>query len=424
MKRGLDGGKTQSPLTNGVRRPIQPHVLIFGFLCLLYLLPLWLVSLGSYDKGGVLGVGRDAHGVMTEIVVIYALGFASFWLGSWSVPRICWLLGARAVKRLGVANVHIQKSDLVLLIMLAVGFSLAKMLLIREGVYANYAFDTGNMDTPVWTASMFLSESLVLASLLALFSGRRHGILLFALLSVLNGVNLLHGTRNFFVIAILATAIYAYLRTRASLLKMGLYGAVLFFGAVSLAYAVFVSRSHVVGAEFSLLDILSPITYESVFSQMSLISLLNHPLSFDAMGSPLHLPKDVFLFSIPRALVGNKGELVWINQFGYLSPLGAFSGFATGLLYFGYLFPLFYYLLGVVAGMLYRLADNSYGAVLYLYFTCDFLYRIIRDGYVIPSKMLINSIEELLFLALFRSLVSAVQHVRFHRSVGPVLDAN
>jgi len=394
--------KKDSP--RAVRRLIPPHILIFFFLQLLYFIPLWLVSSSSYDKGGVLAVGVDAHVVIGEIAMVYLVGFTAFLLGSLSAPRLCWLLGARWTSNTSVVQVRLCRFDFALLALLLAAFLISKLLLVREGVYSNYAFDTGNMDSSIWTASMFLSEALVLASIIMLFSDSPNNIRSFLLLSSVNGINLLHGTRNFFVVAVLAMALYIYVRTNTPLMKVALCGAAAFLGSASLAYAVFVSRSHVIDAGFSLLDILSPITFESLFSQMSLVTLLNHPVLISPFGSPLRLIQDITLFSVPRIFLANKGTALWIGQFGYLSPMGAFNGFAAGILYFGYLFPLFYYFAGLIAGILYRESKTQYGAIVYLYFTCDFLYRIVRDGYIIPLKMLINIVEILLLLALARSL--------------------
>lgn len=403
---------------NSVHRLIQPHILLFFFICLLYFMPLWLVSISTYAKGGVITVGEDANRVIGKISIIYMLGFFSFCLGSWSVPKLCWLLGARSTKRIDVAKCSLYISDFILLSALIAAFILSKLLLIPAGVYANYAFDAGTMDSPVWTASMLLSDAMILASIIVLFSKKRHNILLFFLIAGVNGINLLHGTRNFFVITIFVAFIYIYIRTHISIIRLSVYGALAFLSAASLGYVVYLNRSHITGAGFALLDIFSPIVFESVFSQMSLVSLLNHPILIPMIGNPIHLIKDIVVFTTPRILFESKSESVWLNQFGYLSPLGAFNGFAAGLLYFGYLFPLFYYLIGLTAGFLYRWSTNQYGAILYFYFTSDFLYRIARDGYTIPFKMVFNTMEMILAIILFRILVNiTAQRIQLNRSM-------
>ena len=403
MKAGRSTGRESGENQPRVPRGLPPHVIVFGILCLLYFVPLWLVSNSSFEQGGILAVGIDAHRVMTQIVCIYVLGFVFLFLGSWSVPKLCWLLGAKSSKRLEIAPLRLYRSDGYLLAVLAGSFVLSKLLLIPLGVYSAYFFDSGAGGSPVWTASMFLSDVMALASFLALFSGHRHNLLLFLSITALNGINLLHGTRNFFVIAVLAFATYAYVRSKASITKMAIYSVAGSAGALLLAYAVFISRSHVSDAGFSPLDIVSPLTFESVFSQMSLVTLLNRPLLIPGVPQPFHLLTDVVFFTLPRFLVADKESGLWIAQYGFLSPLGAFNGFAAGLLYFGYFFPLFYYLVGVVLGLLHRWATNGYAAILYLYVTCDLLYRICRDGYYIPGKMFLNTAGILAVVAVVRT---------------------
>ncbi len=401
-------------VTEAPSRSVSPHVAVFSALSLLYFLPLWSISLGSYDKGGVLPIGLDAHLVMGKIFLVYLAGLVSFVAGSWATPRICWLLGARIEKSVPLAWIKTSPVDGISFTILALAFLASKILLIPAGVYASYAFDSGGMESSVWTASMFLSDALILASIIVLFSRRKKRILLFILVSALNGVNLLHGTRNFFVITLLTTAVYGFTRSKISLRRLAFYGLVTFSLAMLLGYAVFVLRSHVEGAGFALLDVLSPIIYESVFSQISLVSLLSHPILFDSNGGVLHLIQDVIFFVTPRALLPDKGSALWISQFGYLSPLGAFNGFASGLLYFGYLFPCFYFCVGMVAGLLHRWASNQYGAILYIYFTCDFLFRIVRDGYVIPIKILINTVQMVFLLVIARLAARTfADHVSF-----------
>jgi len=39
--------------------------------------------------------------------------------------------------------------------------------------------------------------------------------------------------------------------------------------------------------------------------------------------------------------------------------------------------------------------------MIYVYFVCDFLFRIMRDGYLIPIKMIINTIVILVFVQVY-----------------------
>ena len=51
--------------------------------------------------------------------------------------------------------------------------------------------------------------------------------------------------------------------------------------------------------------------------------------------------------------------MMFMDRFADLSPLGAFSGYAQGLLYFGLAFPVFYFVLGSIAAWLFRRAKDS-----------------------------------------------------------------
>ena len=123
-------------------------------------------------------------------------------------------------------------------------------------------------------------------------------------------------------------------------------------------------------------------------------------------GSPLHFFLDALYFSTPRFLLPGKDELLFTDQFTDLSPLGAFSGYAQGLIYFGIFFPFFYFALGMISGWLQRRARHSqFWSVIYVYFICDFLFRIMRDGYAIPIKMVLNTLVIMLVVGcLQRSL--------------------
>jgi hypothetical protein len=384
------GGAASSNRANG--RRIAPHDLLFPLYAALYFFPLWLVGTSGFGAGMLGQTGADANTLMGRIAALYAVGTISFLLGSGSTSIVAWMLGGSRAGTDRLALVRIHQVDRILLVFLICAFSASKVLLVPLGVYSKYAFDTNMMDSPIWTASMFFSEMLVFASLLALFSGLRHNVLVFCGLSLLSGINLLHGTRNFFVTAMIAAVLYGYQRKRLSLPKMAAYGAGGFFVAVFLAYLVYLNRQHAQFSDFSLVSILSPITYESVFSQISLVNVLAQPSKFDGLGHPLQFLGDILIFASPRALIGDKDGLLWAHQFAPLSPLGGFSGFAIGLLYFGYLLPVAYFLLGLAAGMLRRLSNTSAGAAMYVYFCCDFLYRIQRDGYVIPAKMCLDTV--------------------------------
>jgi hypothetical protein len=267
---------------------------------------------------------------------------------------------------------------------------MSKYFLIPLGVYSDYAFDTENMTSSIWSFSMFCSESLLLFSIIVLFSSARRNVTWFLMLSAVNGINLLHGTRIFFMIAGIAFCFYLYASGKLTF-KLVIIGLVC---SLVVGYAVFLSRSHIESDEqtYSLARLISPVMFESIFSQLSLIETVRHPELWNVWGATHHFFLDALYLTVPRFLSPDKDKLLYINRFADLSPLGAFSGYAQGLIYFGIFFPCFYFLQGAIAGWLYRHAKGSqFWSMIYIYFVCDFLFRIMRDGYIIPVKMLVDS---------------------------------
>jgi hypothetical protein len=288
--------------------------------------------------------------------------------------------------------------------MLIVAFLVLKVALIPVGVYHDYAFGSGAMESAVWTTSMFTSEAMLLIGVLVLFSEAKHNVAFFLLLSSINGINLLHGTRVFFIISVMVGITYAYIRGRLPIWRILVFGPLAFSGVLFASYVIFLIRSSVspTGA-FTMTRILSPVVYEIVFSQLSLLGLVANGSKWSALGHIFNYFGDVFIFTVPRFLLPGKGELIFHNHYADLAPMGAFNGYADGLIYFGLLFPVFYFALGLMASWLYRRSRrSSWWFVLYVYFSADFLFRIMRDGFMIPSKMLINTLEIVCVMIVWR----------------------
>ncbi len=370
--------------------PIAPHSLVFLLLNLVYFVPLLGVALFNYSEGGTSAAAALDLDVMKKITYIYLLGTLAFVCGSRLAPFAS-SLNARLITRKVLRSFHLTKRFRVLCFATIGLFVLSKVLLRGIGVYSEYAFDTESMIGGVWSFSMFCSESLLLLSIVVLFSTVRHNVLWFAILTAINGINLLHGTRIFFVIAGITFCFYLYMRDRFSF-KIAVAA---FAGSLLVGYLVFLSRSQLeLGDQtWSFAHLISPLMFEGIFSQLSLVEAVRHPEMWMLSGSPHHFFLDAVYFATPRVLLADKDQLLFMDHFTDLSPLGAFSGYAQGLLYFGILFPAFYFLLGVCAGWLQRHARHSeFWSVIYVYFVCDFLFRIMRDGYVIPIKMLLNAL--------------------------------
>jgi hypothetical protein len=393
--------------------PIAPHILLFWIYNLIYYVPLLVIYIWGYSEGNaVKEIALDPHS-LSAITILYVEGLIAFSLGSFlaSTFQSRFLNAQRNWS--STVQPHLGTAEKLTVLLVAAMFICAKAALVPLGVYNIYAFYTGEMLSGIWSFSMFCAECVLLMSILVLFSGTRYNKSLFLMLSLLNGINLLHGTRIIFIVNVMVIVMYAYLRGSLTLRKMLIFGPILFAAVLGMTYAVFLSRSGAFGNELSIARVLSPIVYESLFSQLSLRNVVNTP---DIMNSTGALPDffvDVITFITPRFLLPDKDNLLYLSRFNELSPLGAFNGYATGLIYFGVFWPIFYLVLGGLASWLYRQArTNAYWLIFYVYFTADALFRFMRDGYTIPIKIIVNIIELIVLLVMFNALFKGLSKAR------------
>lgn len=396
----------------GTRRSIRrlpPHVALFLLYNAAYLLPLVAVFVWGYSEGGAGETARVDISTMGLICGVYVLGSVAFTCGAGSFTALQHMrLGTQ---RPWAAPLYtLTLADRLALVGLVGLFVLTKVALVPLGVYQRYAFDTGEMSGGVWSFSMFCSEAMILAAVLVLFSSSKWNVRGFLLLSAINGVNLLHGSRVFFVITVMAAVLYAYVRGHLTLRRVFIYGPLALLALLTLGYFVFLSRTGAsLEGAFSAAQLASPLVYESVFSQQSLMTLIGSPDTWDRWGHFGQFLQDIVLNTSPRLLVPEKDELVYFNEYAYLTPLGGFNGYGAGLIYFGLFFPVMYFALGAIGSWLQAKArDSSWWLVLYGYFCASTLFRIMRDGYLIPIKMLINAVQILLILTLLRALFRGV----------------
>lgn len=391
-----------------------PHLLLFGFYNVLYFVPLFLLFLWDYTSSQTASsLAIDARTALA-ICAVYLSGTVGFFLGTLPLK----LLGSRdrggAGRRWHTLLPPVRLADKLVILLLVIVFLISKVALIPLGVYHEYAFSSGEMTGGLWSFSTFCSETMVLFGIVVLFSGIRRNVLTFLVIAALNGINLLHGTRIFFIVTVLSGVLYACLRGHITLRRALVYGPLAALAVVTLAYVVSLSRNGLsVQEAFSAASLLRPVIDESLLSQLSLVSLLRSPAMWDATGHPLELLADIIVNTTPRILLPDKDDLVYFAQFSYLSPLGGINGYADGLIYFGLFFPFCYFVLGFVASWLYGKAQTGrWWLILYVYFTADFLFRIMRDGYVIPMKMLLNTLEWVAVFMMARALIRAIARKR------------
>lgn len=404
-----DQKRSKLPGTSLATLPLSPHVLFFLGYNALYLVPLLLVFFLGYEQGGVEDIMGISSATMRGICLTYLAGMAAFVGGAYSPAFFSWSIKGSSRPAPQPCWPQIGIAEKIAIAILCCIFVASKISLVPLGVYQTYAFDTDSMTGGLWTYSMFCSEAMVLAGIVVLFTRGRNNLRNFFIISVLNGINLLHGTRIFFISTVMVLVLYGYVRGRVTLKRAMFYGPLAFALVLLLAYIVFLSRSHVdTAGAFSAPALVSPVVYESVLSQMSLIGVLGPTPVWDTFGHPLRFLLDIFLFTVPRPLLPDKESFLYIGRFYYLSPFGAFNGYAQGLIYFGFLFPFFYFLMGLTGSYLYRKSQqNPWWFVFYIFYTADFLLHIMRDGYSTPLKMLINTAECIVILVLWRNVVNA-----------------
>jgi hypothetical protein len=372
---------------------VRPHVKYFIFYNLLYFTPIAWVAFYEFHQNAISEAAAVNWQDLRRVAFLYGMGCICFCLGSAGRSFLAFVSGKFTTESqdLPLRATSLGWSGYMALGITLVMFLASKILLIPLGVYSSYAFDTGQMEGGLWSASMMVSELLVLFSLAALFSRSRRNVFWFAVLAGINAINLLHGTRIFFIVTVLGFSLYLSLEGKLNWKILGLGLA----GVAVLAYVVFVLRTpeESFTSDSWTARLAVPIMAESVFSQLSLLSVVRDTHLWNAWGALPQLIHDLFYFTLPRLLAPNKDAILFIDNYSDLSPLGAFSGYAQGLIYFGYLLPLVYFTFGALADWLACKARFSrLWALLYVYYTCDFLFRIMRDGYIIPAKMLLDSV--------------------------------
>ena len=359
-------------------KPIQKylHLEIGALLFISYCLPLIIAKIFAADVKGVNQVLESVNSI--QVIALYVISFTAFHIPSLLLTRgLSW----------ESTDPKISSSTLIVVnALLAAVFIFSKIYVYKYIATEGYGFDTGAISDPVWTFSMFLSEVVFLISIMWLALGK---FKYFWSNIILLQLNLLHGTRIYLMItAIIVFSILIRKLTGPKIIAVSILSLILFVGV---SYLIFLIRHDAFESEFSL-DIqwiLSPVLIESIFSQWSLINVLSNNFYF----SKTEITSFIFdpaIFSLPRALFSNK-ESMMLAMDPDLSPLGALNGIAASIIYFGFFFPIYWIIWGIFSAILLRAARISYWArVVYLIFSFNLLLRLMRDGYVMPVKILLN----------------------------------
>ena len=214
------------------------------------------------------------------------------------------------------------------------------------------------------------------------------------LLLVMIFVTLLRGSRMFtipLIFFLLYKMVYIDGLTRKKIGFILLGGTVVLLGLC----LVFFLRH---GASFENVDILGMIflliQYESCGVHVPLMKeiMMGWHLSFAPMFTYV---TDTFLFVIPRIVFPEKNEYLFfdrvVSEYN-LSPFGGINGEASVILYFGMLFPFFFFLVGGFLSYLYNLVKKSSNTsikVLYTFICCSLMFTFLRNGILIATKSMI-----------------------------------
>lgn len=381
---------------NNVKHYLLPHELFFIIYNIVYIAPVVYVYLFGFNKGGVSNIFSLSSDLLNEMILFYTIMLFSFFCGS----RL-FSIGIIIQKDKPVINEFTYDSRFFAYLSYFVLFCLliTKLLLIKEGVYDSYAFDSGAMSSKVWTISMGMTELLISSYIIFLFSGHpKNAFICFLGIAL----NLFHGTRIFTLICIFIYGFYrVYYKKNISGLKLLLF-LFLFSAVVIFVFLlVFVHRSDIL-IDFGSLDFdffISPLIYESIFNQISFLKMLEYYNNGIVPVAPHMLFLDSMIFTLPNIFEAS-GD-IYISNFGDLSPLGGLSGYASAIIYFSDFYFIWYFMLGGLLSLFLRLARrdgyNILSRFLYIYFLCDSLFRLHRDPYFIVMKMLINNIIFVVF---------------------------
>ncbi len=368
-----------------------PHEILFIIYNAIYILPVLYVTIFGFAGGGVSRAFSISSHTLNEMMFFYFVMILSFFLGSRLLS-----FGSKFSNNEAIFKPIWFESSFINFAFILTSLSLivAKILLIPEGVYSNYAFDSGAMASKFWSVSMGITELMICFFILFLFTGNEKKAHVSFLLIC---INLAHGTRIFTLICLFIYLFYLVFYKR-SFSKVKLL-VISIFSSISILVAflfVFITRS---GVEIELSDIdfdmlVSPLVYESIFNQISFVRMLDFFNSGVVSFAPHMFAYDSVIFSLPRAFGGR--EDIYINAFGILSPLGGLSGYASAILYFSSFYFIWYFLLGMILTLFFRASRSNFLLIstrfLYVYMTCDTLFRLNRDPYFISIKMLWNNI--------------------------------
>lgn len=388
-----------------------PHSILFLIFNLAYILPVAYVHFLGFSQGGVEQIFDSDPSKLSNMMIFYAISLF-FFLASSSLFGF----GVRCKKIIWQSEFKLPGIIKVIFFAVLVSLVLSKILLYPEGVYSSYAFDSGAMSSRVWNISMGLSELGVIIFVFCLVTKNiRFAYLTFFVVSL----NLLHGTRIFTLILLLIIIFYVlFISRKYSKIKLLLFLCVFFCVVIVSFLIVFIMRSNVAIDNISLDLIISPIVYESLFNQISFIRMLDLLNHGSVPFAPQMLFFDSAIFTLPSFSNVEKASLMYINNFGELSPLGGLSGYASAIIYFSNYSFLWYFLLGGISSLLLRATSSTnfviFSRVVYIYFVCDSLFRFNRDPWFIVIKMLSNNI---FFLAIVLMIIAIKMRLEKRRVI-------
>lgn len=398
----------------GLRR--LPHFSLFAIVNLGYCGPVLLAYLLGFSEGGVDAVLDLETADIVRFMAVYVASVVAFFMGAWVVSRVSFRVATLRLNRLPYAQFR-RGAPLglrAMVVLLSIALLISKILLIPSGVYSQYIFDGELGAGPVWTTSMFLSETLIIFLIGLVVAERSIGSLYFIGGFLCLSTNLLHGTRIFDAVTVIGIVVYFWIEVGFSrrILIYTLAGVLAMVGVLYLAFANRTTYHYSADAN-ALTVFISPVAYEAVFSQMSLLGFLKAG-QITLYGHPLDFLLDTISWLTPRFINPDKDSGGLLHKYADLAPLGAFSGPAAGLVYFGYSMFIYYFLVGALGSWLQRRAKtNPINFIIYVYFCADILFRMMRDGLIFPIKYMANGVLVLIIsVYLFEHLKTAAKRQR------------
>lgn len=400
---------------------IAPHTFFFLLLTILYGVPMFVTLFGEvndhipYVSNIILG---DFHKTRWSVLIIYIVATSSFLLGTGLMSSII----NRCIKRNSIPLVgNSIESDnkkmlpfqkIIIYGFVALGCFLV-LQMVRAGTFSTDYMDTFDSDFEGYAAQnvfTLLCDMFFFFFIYLWMNYKRQYKWLKWLLIMLIFVTLARGSRMYSIplmFIVLYKMIYIDGLTKKRLLYIALGGLIATIGLFSVFF--FRHDTTIEGADIgSLLFLL--VQYEVCGIHIPLMNLIN--MGWHLSFAPMYpIVTDTILFLVPRAVFPAKNDFLYFDNIQntyVLSPYGGIVGEASVIVYFGILFPLFFFSLGVFLSYLYNLTktrDSYRIKPIYIFACCSLMFTFLRNGILI-------SIKNFVIMAIVLAVITLARRVK------------